>query len=68
MITEILLLFLVSSIGWDYWKKRVSRFPPGPIGVPLLGHLPMLGKYPFKTLWNWKKIYGPIIGVWFGSY
>ncbi|CAG7815157.1 unnamed protein product, partial [Allacma fusca] len=51
-----------------YTQKRVKHFPPGPIGLPLLGHLPLLGSSPHKTLWDWKKTYGPLNGIWFGSY
>ncbi|CAG7734773.1 unnamed protein product, partial [Allacma fusca] len=68
MIIEIIFLLVVFATVLSYMKKRVNNFPPGPIGLPLLGHLPLLGSSPHKTLWDWKKTYGPLIGIWFGSY
>ncbi|CAG7733333.1 unnamed protein product, partial [Allacma fusca] len=68
MLLELVLL-VASLIGiWACLEKRVKNFPPGPVGFPVVGHLPQLGKNPHRTLAQWKKIYGPIIGVWFGSY
>ncbi|CAG7732357.1 unnamed protein product [Allacma fusca] len=68
MIIELIFLLLVSATVYSYIQKRGKNFPPGPIGLPLLGHLPLLGSCPHKTLWDWKKTYGPLIGIWFGSY
>ncbi|CAG7786298.1 unnamed protein product, partial [Allacma fusca] len=68
MIVELLFLLVALAICWSFLEKRVHKFPPGPIGLPLLGHLPMLGTKPHETLLKWKKTYGDVIGVWFGSY
>ncbi|CAG7786917.1 unnamed protein product, partial [Allacma fusca] len=68
MIFEFLVLLLALVIGWNAYEKRVRNFPPGPMRLPLLGHLPQLGKHPWKTLCQWKSTYGPVIGIWFGSY
>ncbi|CAG7821182.1 unnamed protein product [Allacma fusca] len=45
-----------------------KNFPPGPFGLPLIGHLHLLGPAPHKTLMKWKKTHGPIIGIRFGMY
>jgi cytochrome P450 family 2 subfamily U polypeptide 1 len=68
MIIELLLFFLALVVAWNYLGKRDQNFPPGPISLPFLGHLPLMGRFPHKTLCQWRKTYGPIIGVWFGSY
>ena len=49
-----------------YWYKRPKHFPPGPRGIPLLGVLPFLGKYPEKVIKQWSKKYGSIMSVRFG--
>ncbi|CAK8692689.1 unnamed protein product [Clavelina lepadiformis] len=47
------------------WYSKCSRVnsPPGPWGIPLLGILPFLGKYPERTLRKYSETYGPIISV-----
>ena len=37
----ILFLILISLLIWKWWQdtKLVPNFPPGPWGVPFLGHL-----------------------------
>ena len=60
IIVTILLLYLYN------WYKRPANFPPGPRGVPLLGVLPFMGKYPEKVLKKWSKNYGAVMGVRFG--
>ncbi|KAL0290844.1 UNVERIFIED_CONTAM: cytochrome [Sesamum calycinum] len=47
-------------------KKKKKRLPPGPRGVPILGHLHMLGKNPHQDLQRIAKEYGPIMYMQFG--
>ncbi|CAG7822597.1 unnamed protein product [Allacma fusca] len=50
-------------------RRKTRNFPPGPSwSFPILGHLPMLGNEPYKTMLEWKKTFGPLIGVQVGSY
>ncbi|XP_059665349.1 cytochrome P450 71AU50-like [Cornus florida] len=42
------------------------RLPPGPRGLPILGHLHMLGKFPHRTLHQLAIKYGPIMYTRFG--
>ena len=60
LIVTGLLLYLYS------WYRRPKRFPPGPRGVPLLGVIPFVGKYPEKVIKQWSRKYGPIMSVRFG--
>ncbi|KAF9612643.1 hypothetical protein IFM89_003085 [Coptis chinensis] len=41
-------------------------FPPGPFGLPLLGHLHMLGDLPHHSLHKLAKKYGPIVFIRLG--
>jgi cytochrome P450 len=68
MITEFLVFIVVLVVSLSFLKQKPKNFPPGPLGFPILGHLPLLGQSPHKRLLEWKKTYGPVIGVWFGSY
>ena len=44
-----------------------TRHLSGPIGIPLVGHLPMLGARPFLTMTNWRSKYGDIYKIRMGS-
>ncbi|CAG7721211.1 unnamed protein product [Allacma fusca] len=56
------LLFIYSRL-----KPTNSRQPPGPWGLPVLGHMHLLGAKPGKTLLKWRKKYGPIVSVRIGK-
>ncbi|KAL8127071.1 hypothetical protein AgCh_014119 [Apium graveolens] len=43
------------------------RPPPGPIGLPVIGHLHMLGKNPYRNLYKLSQKYGPIMSIRLGS-
>nr|AJD25256.1 cytochrome P450 CYP736A121 [Salvia miltiorrhiza] len=47
-------------------RKKMKRLPPGPKGVPILGHLHMLGKNPHQDLHRIAKDHGPIMYMQFG--
>lgn len=47
-------------------RKKNERLPPGPKGVPVLGHLHMLGKNPHQDLYRIAKDHGPIMYMRFG--
>ncbi|KFM68124.1 Cytochrome P450 2C23, partial [Stegodyphus mimosarum] len=69
---NVILLFLATYLIWMslriHWKKRSNdSWPPGPVGVPIVGYLPFLGKEPHKSLWKLKEKYGDIIGLYMGT-
>ena len=37
-----------------------KRLPPGPIGLPILGYVPFLGKAPHKTITKLGEKYGNV--------
>lgn len=48
-----------------YTKKR-KKLPPGPKGIPVLGHLHMIGKNPHQDFERLAKQHGPIMYLQFG--
>ncbi|XP_021948995.1 cytochrome P450 2J6 [Folsomia candida] len=66
------VLIIISSIATLIYLKLIQRppnFPPGPRGIPILGNLLQIGQSPFLKFQNeWKAKYGPIIGLYFGSF
>ncbi|KAF8378470.1 hypothetical protein HHK36_029811 [Tetracentron sinense] len=59
------LLFVIG--GFTYLQRSTKhcnndrRLPPGPRGLPVLGHLHMLGLLPHRNLHRLAKKYGPIM-------
>ncbi|XP_057549118.1 cytochrome P450 76AD1-like [Amaranthus tricolor] len=64
-----IILILIPFI-W-VWKlkssSKLSRLPPGPKPVPILGNLGHLGDKPHRYLASLVKTYGPLIHLKFGS-
>lgn len=48
-------------------RNKLKDFPPGPTGLPLLGYIPFMGKYPARTYLNLAKKYGPVLSISLGS-
>ncbi|XP_010541895.1 PREDICTED: cytochrome P450 CYP736A12-like [Tarenaya hassleriana] len=48
-------------------SRNFKKLPPGPRGMPIVGHLHMLGKLPHQTLAHLAKKYGPIMSIRLGS-
>ncbi|KAK4431843.1 cytochrome [Sesamum alatum] len=47
-------------------NKKKKRLPPGPKGLPVLGHLHLLGKNPHQDLHRIAQKHGPIMYMRFG--
>lgn len=47
-------------------KNRHRKMPPSPRGIPILGHLHLLGKKPHQELHKLAQKYGPIMYLQFG--
>jgi len=64
----LLALLLVAAGIRDVYRKRVSRLPPGPTGLPLLGNVLQLPQqFLHRKLHTWSKEFGPIYTFWIMS-
>ncbi|PIA50873.1 hypothetical protein AQUCO_01200271v1, partial [Aquilegia coerulea] len=55
------LWYLFRSLKARKGKNGLLGLPPGPMGLPLLGHLHMLGDHPHRNLQKMAEKYGPIM-------
>ncbi|KAL0395593.1 UNVERIFIED_CONTAM: cytochrome [Sesamum calycinum] len=62
-VSVIVLIYLLQELLCPGKKKRL---PPGPRGLPFLGHLHLLGKNPHQDLYHLAQKHGPIMGLRFG--
>ncbi|KAJ4825953.1 hypothetical protein Tsubulata_011187 [Turnera subulata] len=67
---SILVVFLVPILTMLLFKSKDEkgmRYPPSPPKLPIIGHLHLLGKYHYKSLWNLAQKYGPVMKLQLGS-
>ncbi len=69
--SSLLLVFVLTAILIRFYRVREThgprRRPPGPIGFPIIGHLPWLGKNVPKDLDAMSKKYGNVFHLRMGS-
>ncbi|KAL6583162.1 hypothetical protein OROMI_005240 [Orobanche minor] len=63
-VSVFLFLYLIQQF---LGPKKKSRLPPGPIGIPIIGHFHLLGKNPHQDLHRLAQKHGPIMYMRFGS-
>jgi len=44
-----------------------SNLPPGPVGYPVVGVLPLMRRLPHLTVQRWWQCYGDIVSMYMGS-
>ncbi|XP_060576044.1 cytochrome P450 1A1-like [Ruditapes philippinarum] len=68
-VSGILLGFITLSLAawWAKWFNK-KRYPPGPWGFPIFGHLPLLSNKPEQKYSKWRQKYGDIFSIRFGSW
>lgn len=65
----LLLLFILYCFAKGRCTKSQNyRSVQGPLGLPVVGHLPFLFKDPLSTLTKWQKRYGDIFRIKLGSW
>ncbi|KAL1540834.1 cytochrome P450 71AU50-like [Salvia divinorum] len=60
VLSATLLVYLL--VG----RNNTKRLPPGPRGLPILGHFHLLGKNPHVDLCHLARKHGPVMGLRFG--
>ncbi|KAL4221774.1 heme binding [Mactra antiquata] len=63
LVGALLFLYILKTS-----TQKSRRYPPGPFGLPIVGHLPFLGKHPPSTLMRWRQEYGNIYSIKLGSW
>ncbi len=58
--TLLVLLFFNIIKHIYYINKSRKRLPPGPVGLPIVGYLPFLGKQPHKDIAKLGEKYGNV--------
>ncbi|CAP30512.1 Protein CBG11454 [Caenorhabditis briggsae] len=72
MIISILLTAIVLWIVIQHYR-RVSRLPPGPFSLPILGNIPMIFYYAWRAggvvpmMSMMKRKYGNVFTIWIGT-
>ncbi|XP_053381162.1 cytochrome P450 1A1-like [Mercenaria mercenaria] len=65
------LLIALLTMFWIAMRAKIfskKRYPPGPWGIPLLGHLHLLGDNPERKYLQWWQRYGDVVKIRFGSW
>lgn len=62
VISIVVFLWVLQQLK----KKKKKNQPPGPIGLPILGHFHLLGKNPPQDLHRLAQKHGPIMHLRFG--
>ncbi|XP_053381896.1 cytochrome P450 1A1-like [Mercenaria mercenaria] len=65
ILSTAFLTFLF--IKWVLQTKG-KRYPRGPMGLPVVGHLPFFGRHPPSTFMKWWKSYGNVFSIRLGSW
>ena len=64
----VVAIFFFIGLLYYITPKRPRGVPPGPgFCLPFIGHLHLLGKNPRLQVEKWRKLYGNVFSVFFGS-
>ncbi|GAA0160077.1 oxygenase [Lithospermum erythrorhizon] len=67
---QLVLAIVISMVFFHCLEilfRKLKKFPPFPIPLPLIGNLHLVGKKPHKSFGDLAKIYGPIMSLKLGQ-
>ncbi|XP_023750882.1 cytochrome P450 CYP736A12 [Lactuca sativa] len=67
--TLAIFIVLTGILCWQWWSTHVRRrkLPPGPMPLPIIGSLHLLGDLPHRDLHKLSQKYGSIMSIRLGS-
>lgn len=69
---SILLVFLSTFFFSICFFGKIYKYEknplPGPLGIPIIGHLPFLGKNPLTAFRKWRKKFGDVFYIRMGCW
>ncbi|XP_010257377.1 PREDICTED: cytochrome P450 93A2-like [Nelumbo nucifera] len=63
-LISIVVVTLTSIL---YKRRRKLRLPPGPLALPIIGHMHLIGSIPHQSFHKISNRYGPLIHLLLGS-
>ncbi len=72
MILEIIYaggigLLIYIFVNYLIQLSELKKYPPGPIPLPIIGNIHLLGRKPHESLVQLSKKYGPVMSLTFGT-
>ncbi|EFJ20394.1 hypothetical protein SELMODRAFT_109159, partial [Selaginella moellendorffii] len=67
MFWAVVLLLLTALIFKQWLSSKSLNLPPGPRGLPLIGHFHLLGRLPHISLQQLSRKFGPLLHLRVGS-
>lgn len=58
LLYTFVISLIITTLIFKWYRER--NYPPGPLGVPVLGYAVFLGKKPNEKLRQVSKIYGDV--------
>ena len=60
-------VYVAFHIAYHYYQQRYKKLPPGPVPLPIIGNLHLLGTSPHVSMKEISRNYGDIYRIHFGS-
>ncbi|XP_024544958.1 cytochrome P450 71A1-like [Selaginella moellendorffii] len=67
LVVTLLIVLLPLLLWWLRIYQSKKNVAPGPLAIPLLGHLHLLGRHPHKALSILSKKFGSVMSINLGS-
>ena len=67
-VLMFLCVFVLSVYAWSIYQNVGKKYPPGPWGFPIVGHLPLLGTHPQYKFQQWRVKFGDVFRIRMGGW